>query len=613
MPTPPPPNTRYLARACKVRETAPPPRQYAHTLTRGGGIRLGLGPSDIPHAGWGVFALSTIKVGSIVLDYSGPPRSREWVENPLNDARYVWGDENEIDALAAQGRLPIYIDANPAVSTSWGGRVNDGFHRGAHLRAERVRGSDRVILRAIAPAAEDEELYLEYGGDYWQGHYHTLPPSVQDEARAHYDLTVIDGRCYTPAQRRQAANEGRIHYVNKHWHDGPPPQATRKRTPQAPPPPRLPPAPPQPDPTRDLEPDGDLLPRAPPTPDYIRPHATPGPPVPMTPSPPHTPASAARPHSEATPADDGLPTHPPHPADTPTAGLPPSPTHTIERPPSPPLARRDTHPLNWTALRGSTISGCVCLGWADTTGTREALEALLRDGNAALGPLYALATHPHSPLAFRLWRTTPGPRAPWFHTGALDGIVADYMMKTRAASGLRSPSQHGTLSLQDPTDRTLLAGHCRALGLLPQDPTYPTPGPEEEYWQTVHHMSPRSLLPLQNPALPYTCFQATEPDARLQGPWGLCYSDSRLPQTGAFTWEDLQVLGTHPNYCRHDTAGFSPIIVEVPSNEVERIRWGIHSLCQHTMEAILVVRGGCALVAMWVGAVLACGGLRLKR
>ena len=264
VPTPPLPNTRYLARACKVREkAAPPPRQYAHTRTRGGGIRLGLGPSDIPHAGWGVFALSPIKVGAIVLDYSGPLRSREWVENPLNDARYVWGDENEIDALAAQGRLPIYIDANPAVSTSWGGRVNDGFHRGAHLRAERVRGSDRVILRAIAPAAEDEELYLEYGGDYWQGHYHTLPPSVQDEARAHYDLTVIDGRCYTPAQRRQAANEGRIHYVNKHWHDGPPPQATRKRTPQAPPPPRLPRAPPQPDPTRDLEPDGDLLPRAP--------------------------------------------------------------------------------------------------------------------------------------------------------------------------------------------------------------------------------------------------------------------------------------------------------------------------------------------------------------
>ena len=49
----------------------PPPRQYAHTITRGGGVRLGLGISDIPHAGWGVFALGPIAIGTIVLDYSG--------------------------------------------------------------------------------------------------------------------------------------------------------------------------------------------------------------------------------------------------------------------------------------------------------------------------------------------------------------------------------------------------------------------------------------------------------------------------------------------------------------------------------------------------------------
>ena len=69
--------------------------------------------------------------------------------------------------------------------------------------------------------------------------------------------------------------------------------------------------------------------------------------------------------------------------------------------------------------------------------------------------------------------------------------------------------------------------------------------------------------------------------------WALCYSGSRLQQTEAFTWEDLQIIRTLPNYCRLDTTGFSPIVVDVPTNEVERIRWGIHSLCQHTMEAIL--------------------------
>ena len=135
VPTLPPSHIRYLAQACKVGPTAAPPqRQYTHKLSRGGGIRLGLGPSDIPSAGWGVFALSTIKVGSIVLDYSGLPRTKEWVENPLNDARYVWGDENELDALAS-----------PSISTLTQRSVQaDGFHRGAHLR------------------------------DYWQAHYQNL-------------------------------------------------------------------------------------------------------------------------------------------------------------------------------------------------------------------------------------------------------------------------------------------------------------------------------------------------------------------------------------------------------------------------------------------------------
>ena len=163
---PAPPHDRYLARACKAHHTPPPPRPYAHTLHRGGGLQLGLGTSDIPHAGWGVFALSHIAVGVTVLDYSGPGRSKEWVNDPNNDVRYVWADENEAESLAKQGLTPIYIDANPAISSSWGGRVNDGFHRGAHLRAERVPHTDRVRLVAITPAAIGEELYLEYGPDY---------------------------------------------------------------------------------------------------------------------------------------------------------------------------------------------------------------------------------------------------------------------------------------------------------------------------------------------------------------------------------------------------------------------------------------------------------------
>ena len=240
-PAPPAPHGRYRARACKPRPLpAAPPRPYDAILSKPGGVHLGLGCSDIPHAGWGVFALRPIKTGTVVLDYSGPMRTKAWVECPTNDVRYVWADENNADVLARTGQSPIYVDANPAVSSSWGGRVNDGFHRGSHLRVDRVANSDRVVLTAIAPIHADEELYLEYGADYWQGHFPSLPPSVQAEAAAHYDLTIVAGRCYTPLQRLAASDAGEIHRIGKRWHDGPAPAPRIRRPPPAPSaPPRL--------------------------------------------------------------------------------------------------------------------------------------------------------------------------------------------------------------------------------------------------------------------------------------------------------------------------------------------------------------------------------------
>ena len=109
------------------------------------------------------------------------------------------------------------------------------------------------------------------------------------------------------------------------------------------------------------------------------------------------------------------------------------------------------------------------LAWADTPATRPALTTLLATGAAAISHLFSLVTTPGSPLTFRYCRTAPGPPAPWFHPGPLDGIVTDYMMKTRASSG-----RDGTLSLYAATDLRLLAEHSQAL-LLPHpgDPSAP--------------------------------------------------------------------------------------------------------------------------------------------
>ena len=53
------------------------------------------------------------------------------------------------------------------------------------------------------------------------------------------------------------------------------------------------------------------------------------------------------------------------------------------------------------------------------------------------------------------------------------------------------------------------------------------------------------------------------------------------------TWDDLQVISGDPNYCHHSSDGYAPLMVTTPSNETERDRRGIHSLCQCTVEAYL--------------------------
>ena len=516
-------------------------------------------------------------------------RSKAWVEGPTSDVRYVWADENNADALARTGQTPIYVDANPAVSSSWGGRVNDGFHRGSHLRADRVANSDRVVLTAIAPIHADEELYLEYGADYWQGHYHTLPPPVQAEAAAHYDLTVVAGRCYTPAQRLAASSNGEIHRIGKRWYAGPAPTPSKRRTPRAPPaPPRLAPcAAPPPPPPAPTPPGHPVVP-----PPDLTSHE-----VLVDASHRETGTRVQAPPREVeAPATQSPGPGPPHPALDPTPGG--SPSHArgepAAPPPLPPLPTCREHsptpatlslPPDWTHLTSSIISDCLCLTWSDTATNRQALTNMLDAGQSDLGYLFAHATAADSPLTFRLWRTAPGPPTPWFSPGPLDGITMDYMMKARAASGLRAPKRHGTLQLTEAADYQALAQHCVQLGLLPSPPP---PHLEDSRWDTVGSLTPSTLHQYRDEALPYTCFVET-PDPTPGPPptYHYCYSDSRLPHVRDFSWGDLQIIGTNPNYCRSTARGFGPLTVSAPTNEVERIRWGIHSLCQHTLEAFL--------------------------
>ena len=265
--------------------------------------------------------------------------------------------------------------------------------------------------------------------------------------------------------------------------------------------------------------------------------------TPTTPAPPDHGALVSIPQSSgpgpARTAPDPHPTMPPPSRDhspTPSRALPP----------------------DWAHLTSSLISDCLCLTWADSPATRQALTTMLDAGQSDLGYLFAHATAPDSPLTFRLWRTAPGPSIPWFSSGPLDGITMDYMMKARAASGLRAPKRHGTLHLTEAADYQALKQHCVKLGLLSSPPLHL----EDPQWDPMGSLTPLTLHQYWDEALPYTCF--VEPSDPIPGPpltYYACYSDSRLQHTRDFSWGDLQLIGTNPNYCRYTAHGFGPLTV----------------------------------------------------
>ena len=614
------PHARYRARSCKpAPRPAPPDREYVQVLPKGPNARVGLALSDIPDAGWGVFALRDLKPGLHVLEYGGVRRNRDWVENPLNDARYVWSDENMESDLSATGRSVLYLDANPAVTDSWGGRVNDGFHRGANLTTVRLPNRDTVMLKVTVPILAGEELYLSYGADYWQGHFHTLPPMVQADAAAHYDLTVLRGVCYTPAQRSAAAEAGLLHKRGGVWHTGPPVRHPRPITRLPPLPPRLPfhqetsPSTSRPTGTR-----GHRPPSAPPPPAYLYlghyPVSTSTPssqgrPSPDLPNPPTENSPPPQPGPVASPAypDESVTPAAWDPPDPPTENAPPPQpgpvassaypdegvTPTARAPELGPTAFPLSEP-SWGDLLSTPMANCIRIGWAPTAATLRLLEELLSSPSPDLGQLFTTVTARGSAAAFRYWRLPTGPTAPWFHPGPLDGIIADYIMKARAASGQRSPKQHGTLDPADPADAEALVNHCQRLKLVRESGPRWSPDGDAPPWARACHLTATSLRLHMEPNLAYTCFLnrgATHPDDPT-AQFALCYADSRIHSTWDFTWADLQLLSESPNYCAASDKGFAPVVLSAPDWETERIRWGIHSLCQHTVEAVLLQTQG---------------------
>ena len=176
----------HLAPLRQVVATLPTPlpiRRYTAIRACPGGIQLGLGPSALSaEAQWGVFTLKTIQSGTRILEYGGQPRTKDWLDSPGQNLIYVWSDIDNHAALQKTGQLPVIIDANPAYTDSWGGRINDGLIHGANVEIRRDKHSEKVFIWALETITPGTELTTHYGPDYWQEHYLHCPESVQREA-----------------------------------------------------------------------------------------------------------------------------------------------------------------------------------------------------------------------------------------------------------------------------------------------------------------------------------------------------------------------------------------------------------------------------------------------
>ena len=354
----------------------PPPspiRRYTSIRALPGGLQLGLGPSSLSaEAQWGVFTLKTIPSGTRIIEYGGQRRTEDWLATPGQNLIYVWSDLDNHASLTKSGQLPVIIDAHPAYTDSWGGRINDGLVHGANVEIRRDKRSEKAYIWALETITPGTELMVHYGPDYWQEHYFHCPEPVQQEAALCYALVVIEGKCYQTKELRKLRANGGAHQVRGQWFLGPrgraPPALSARRRGLA-----------RPHPCTPLP-----LPLSQGTP-TVRPDLNPPSPLP----------------------DPRPPSPPPPPPETPPAPLPREVTLLPEAPTDPP-------PLLWLMdLTGSIIDHSLQASWGVTA--LAAVATFLHDplhcNMESLLPYGPLPTVP-PPGSLYTMRTQPLPLLP---------------------------------------------------------------------------------------------------------------------------------------------------------------------------------------------------------
>ena len=518
-----------------TRQPTPPPcspraRRYTTTRHLPGGVQLGLSRSELsPEAQWGVFTLKTIPRGTRILEYGGQLRSQAWLDAPGQNLTYVWSDIDAHSLPATSGPQPVIIDANPAFTDSWGGRINDGFTEGANVEIRRDEHTNKAYVWAIEIITPGSELTVHYGPDYWQEHFFSCPNSVQQAAMQCYGLIPIAGQCFQTKELRRLRSVGQAHQVRGQWRLGPRPPSTPRVTPG--PPTRRRACVPLPV----LVP----LPQLP----TLTGHAAPPPDPAVLGAPPP-------PTQQPAPAPPTLATTPPAPADTTTPAR--------QDPPLPSDHLSTDTPFLWLMdIVGSIVDHSVQATWGVTYLLPVAVF-LSNPAHRNMGSLLSWASAYGSPARFHLYHAAPGQSRSLSVLSPLGLLAADYSLKARSASGIRGEDVEDWPCVTDPSELDLLRSHLRQLTLrqnldkaaqdllaagLSANPPPDTPLP-----------TGRTILGLGDSRLPYTLFESPQHGME---PLGnllplLLTVDPRLPLKRDYAWTDLLLISTDPNYAYLD-------------------------------------------------------------
>ena len=146
--------------------------------------RVYVSKSGISGAGMGLFARRKIKKNEMIGEYVGEFLTKEQHEKRYpGDARSAYGVETELND---------FIDASDVNESNQLRYANDMISDRSKTNARIVgdRHEARVFFEASKDIEPDEEIFANYGDEYWMEGKKTegssIPPPVPDEWRKNY-------------------------------------------------------------------------------------------------------------------------------------------------------------------------------------------------------------------------------------------------------------------------------------------------------------------------------------------------------------------------------------------------------------------------------------------